>query len=244
MPKYIEPVERRRRIYAAVDVAAAEGGFAVRLDGRIPRSPDGLSLVCPTRALADLAAEDWAAQGVEILPSTMLATRMAWNALALRDAPELRADAAGRLAQFAGADLLCYFAAGPAALVERQERRWGPVITWAETALGVAFVRAEGIVHQPQPPASVARIEALAAAEDAFALIGLVFAASLFGSAILAFALRGGQLGGQAASDLSRLDEAFQEKRWGVDAEAAERAEAMVREAMTLERWFAALVDA
>ena len=49
------------------------------------------------------------------------------------------------------------------------------------------------------------------------------------------------ELTGQAAFDLSRLDETFQEERWGVDAEAEARAEAMAQEALTLERWFAAL---
>ena len=59
--------------------------------------------------------------------------------------------------------------------------------------------------------------------------------------AILAFALRRGELTAEAAFDLSRLDETFQEERWGVDAEAAARADAMAREAVTLERWFRAL---
>ena len=125
--------------------------------------------------------------------------------------------------------------------MERQERRWGAVIDWAEQALGAAFHRTQGIVHQPQPAATIARIEALAAAEDDFALAGLAAAAALFGSAILAFALRRGELTAEAAFELSRLDETFQEERWGVDAEAAARADAMATEAAMLERWFAAL---
>jgi len=115
------------------------------------------------------------------------------------------------------------------------------VIDWAEGALGVAFRRVRGIVHQPQPEATLARIEALAASEDAFALAALGAAAALFGSAILAFALRAGQLTAEAAFELSRLDETFQEERWGVDAEAAARVAAMAREAAMLGRWFAAL---
>jgi chaperone required for assembly of F1-ATPase len=125
--------------------------------------------------------------------------------------------------------------------VERQERRWGAVIDWAELALGAAFHRAQGIVHQPQPPATLARIEALAAAECDFALAGVAGAAALFSSAILAFALRRGELTADAAFELSRLDETFQEERWGVDAEAAARAEAMAKEAVMLGAWFAAL---
>jgi chaperone required for assembly of F1-ATPase len=239
LPPPSHHAERRRRFYAKVDIAAADGGFAVRLDGRTPASPTGTPLVPPTEALAGLVAAEWEAQVREIDPNAMAATRLAWGALAMDD--EIRAGAAQRLASFAGSDLLCYFADGPTGLVERQERRWGPVIEWAERALGVRFHRVQGIVHQPQPQATLDRIAALAASEDAFALSGLVAAAALFGSAILAFALRRGELTAEAAFELSRLDEAFQEERWGVDAEAAARSDAMAKEALTLGQWFAAL---
>jgi len=229
-----------RRFYASVDVAPADGGFAVRLDGRTPRSPAGRRLALPTRALADLVAQDWAAQGEHILPETMAATRLAWAALGLAE-PGGRAAAVARIADFAAADALCYFADGPAALLERQERHWGPVIAWAEASLGATFHRTQGIVHQPQPEATLGRIRALAEAEDDFALAGVMAAAALFGSAILAFALRRGELTAEAAFALSRLDEAFQEERWGVDSEAAIRSEAMAAEAVMLQRWFEAL---
>ncbi len=231
--------ERRKRFYAEVTVSAVNGAFAVQLDGRAPKSPKGAPLALPTEALAQLVADEWAAQGEHIDPAAMPATRLAWAALALDDAS--RAAAIERLATFAGSDLLCYFADGPSSLVERQERRWGPAIAWAEAALEVQFHRTQGVVHQPQPQATIDRIAELATAEDAFALTGLVAAAALFGSAILAFALRRGELTADAAFDLSRLDETFQEERWGVDAEAAARADAMAKEAVTLGRWFGAL---
>jgi len=231
--------ERRKRFYKAADVASEGDGFAVQLDGRTARSPTGAPLVLPTRALAELVAAEWAAQGEYIDPASMGATRLAAGALALDAAG--RAAAVERVASFAGSDLLCYFAEGPASLVERQERRWGPVIAWADQALGVTFHRTQGVIHQPQPQATLDRIAELTDAEDAFALIGLVAAAGLLGSAILAFALRRGQLTAEAAFDLSRLDETFQEERWGVDAEAAARADSMAKEAVTLGRWFEAI---
>jgi len=231
--------ERRKRFYASADVAPVNGGFAVRLDGRTPKSPTGAPLVLPTEALAQLVAAEWAAQGDEIDVGSMPTTRLAWSALALGGAQ--RDAAVERVASFAASDLLCYFADGPSRLVERQERRWGPVIDWAEAVLGVRFHRAQGIVHRAQPQATLDRIAELARGEDAFALTGLVAAAALLGSAILAFALRRGELTADAAFELSRLDETFQEELWGGDAEAAARADAMAKEAVTLERWFAAL---
>ncbi|HVN00886.1 MAG TPA: ATP12 family protein [Caulobacteraceae bacterium] len=231
--------ERRRRFYKAAGAAPADGGHAVQLDGRTARTAAGAPLVVPTEALARLIAAEWAAQGAQIDPASMPGTQLATAALSLGDAG--RAAAVERVASFAGSDLLCYFADGPSGLVERQERRWGPVIAWAEGALDVAFHRTQGIVHRPQPQPTLDRIAELARVEDDFALVGLVAAAALLGSAILAFALRRGELSAEAVFDLSRLDETFQEERWGVDAEAAARAEAMAKEAVALGRWFAAL---
>lgn len=232
--------ERMRRFYAEVATAPAEGGFAVTLDGRTPRSPRGLPLVLPSAALAELVGAEWAAQGEHILPATMPATRLAWTALATVE-PGVRQASVERIASFAGSDLLCYFADWPTELRVRQERDWGPVIDWAEAALGVSFVRARGVMHQPQPEATVARIAALAGADDDFALAGLAAATALLGSAILAFALRRGRLAADAAFALARLDETFQEEKWGADAEATARAEAIAAEAAMLGRWFGAL---
>ena len=50
-----------------------------------------------------------------------------------------------------------------------------------------------------------------------------------------------GALSGDEAHDLSRLDEAFQESQWGVDAEAAERTAAIRAEALEIDAWFRAL---
>ena len=64
---------------------------------------------------------------------------------------------------------------------------------------------------------------------------------ALFGSAVLALAVQRGWISGVQAFELSRLDEAWQEERWGVDAEAAERADRLRNEAEMLSRWFRGL---
>ena len=229
----------RRRFYAAVDVAPAEGGFAVRLDTRLPRSPEGRPLVLPNAALAALVAEEWSAQGEYLQPASMPATRLAWTAI--DRTAGLRPEMAAEIARFAATDLVCYFAEHPADLVRRQRELWEPVIAWAEETLDLRFTRAHGITHQPQPAATLERIATLALGADDLTLTGLAFGAALFTSAILTFALQRGRITADEAFQLSRLDETFQEDRWGVDAEAATRADAMARDSVTLGRWFEAL---
>jgi len=233
-----ESEERLKRFWTAVDVARGEGGWAVTLDGRTPRTPAGARLVLPAEAAARLVADEWAAQGEYLDPAAMPATRLA--STAIDRVSQAREPVADAIAAFAGSDLPCYLADAPASLVERQARDWTPWRDWAG-GLGVPLEACEGIVHRPQDPAAVARVRELALALDDFALTGLATAVPLFGSAVLGLALQRGALDGDAAFELSRLDEAFQEERWGVDEEAAERTAARRAEALLLGRWFQAL---
>jgi chaperone required for assembly of F1-ATPase len=230
---------RPKRFYAVAEAGPVDAGWGVLLDGRPVRTPAGARLVAPTQALAALVAQEWAAQGEAIDLAAMPATRLAFSA-ADRIAVK-RAETAAEVARFAGADLLCYFADAPQALTERQTQRWGPVLAWAHETLGLEFHRTVGIIHLAQPAATVAKVEALALALDDFALAALAMAAGLFGSAVLALALQLNQLDGEAAFELSRLDEEFQEQIWGVDAEAEARRALLTADAVLLDRWFQAL---
>jgi chaperone required for assembly of F1-ATPase len=234
-----DALSRPRRFYEAVSVVEDAGAFVPRLDGRTPRSPGGRPLALPTRALAELVADEWRAQGEVIDLTAMPATRLAHTALDV--VPSARARTLEGVVKFAAADLLCYFADGPHALVHRQEKTWTPLLDWAREVHGLTFRRTSGIVHREQPPDTLARLEDLLAVVDDFALAGLAFAAALFGSAILALALRAGRISADEAMAAARLDEIFQEEQWGVDAEAAARADAMAVEAVMAERWFGAL---
>ena len=234
-----ESEERLKRFWTAVDVAEGEGGWAVALDGRTPRTPAHARLALPTEAAARLVAEEWAAQGEFIDPATMPATRLA--STAIDRVSQAREPVADEIAAFSGSDLLCYLADHPTSLAVEQARDWTPWRDWAALELGVVLEPCVGIQHRAQDPAAIARVRELALRLDDFALTGLAMAAPLLGSAVLAFALQRGVLSGEAAFDLSRLDEAFQERQWGVDAEAAERTAARRAEAVMLDRWFRAL---
>jgi chaperone required for assembly of F1-ATPase len=234
-----EPLNPLRRIYKEVSVAPREGGWSVLLDGREARTPEKAPLRLPTETLARLIADEWDAQEINVEFARMPATRLAFTAI--DRAPAAHDALAAEVARYAGSDLLCYFAEEPRSLIDRQAARWTPVLEWAEAELGLTFQRTAGIMHRPQPPETLARVQALAAELDDHRLTALAFAAPLYGSAVLALAVQRGRLSGEAAFDVSRLDEAYQEELWGVDDEAAERTAGLRAEAVMLDRWFAAL---
>jgi len=234
-----EPGDKPRRFYKVVETAPAEGGFAVLLDGRPVRTPGGARLLLPTAAVAAQVAGEWSGQGPRLEMGAMHATRLANTAI---DAiPAAREATAQSVADFAATDLVCYRAEAPQALVRRQAEHWDPLLERARAEEGLVFVRAAGIVHEAQPDETLARIRDLALAQDDFRLAGLAFGAALFGSAVLAVAALRGWTSAEAAFDLSRLDEAWQEDQWGVDEEAAQRTARLRIEARMLGRWFEGL---
>ncbi len=231
--------EPTKRFYKTATAGPLDGSFGVLLDGRAPRTPAGARLMLSTLPLAQLVAAEWEAQAPNIDTARMAATRLAFTAIdRVRIA---RAETEAEIVRYAGSDGLCYRADGPATLADRQITAWDPLLAWARDELGIDLALATGIVHRLQPPRSLEAVAAAARAADDFALAGLVYAAALFGSAVLALAVWRGRLAAAEAFDLSRLDEAFQEQQWGVDAEAAERTAYRRGEAIMIGDWFAAL---
>jgi len=230
-----------KRFYKTAHAAPLGEGHTVMLDARTLKTPRQAPLLLPTRALADLIAAEWQAQTGVINLAAMPVTRLAFTA-----ADHVAAAANETLAEvvsYASTDLLCYFAEAPAGLVKRQEAEWGPLLDWAADELGLRLERAQGIVHHAQPAASLEQMTALVDSTDDFTLAGLAFAVGLYGSAVLALAVWRGRLSGEAAYEVSRLDEAFQQEQWGVDDDAAERTARRRLEAVMLDQWFSALKD-
>jgi chaperone required for assembly of F1-ATPase len=234
-----EPAEKPKRFYKTVGVAEVEGGWQVLLDGRNLRTPKAERMILPTRAVAEQVADEWAGQGETLEMAIMHATRLANTAIETIGGS--REGVADQIADYAGSDLICYFAEEPTGLVARQEAQWRPLLARAEADEGLRFERCVGIVHRDQPPETLTRVREIALSLDDFNLAGLAFGVALFGSAALAIGLLRGWLDGEEAFDLSRIDEAFQEEQWGVDAEAAERTGRLRGEARMLDRWFRAL---
>ncbi|MEG1453094.1 ATP12 family chaperone protein, partial [Brevundimonas sp.] len=187
-----ESEERIKRFWKTAEVAQTEDGWAVQLDGRTPKTPAHRKLVLPTQAAAQMVADEWAAQGEFLDAGTMPATRLA--STAIDRVVEVMEAVADEVAAYAGNDLTCYLAEAPQSLVERQEREWGQWRKWAEETHGIRLVPVQGIIHQTQDEASLAKVKALALSLDHFQLSGLAMAVPLLGSAILGLALQQGKL--------------------------------------------------
>jgi chaperone required for assembly of F1-ATPase len=214
---------KAKRFWKKTTVEAVEGGFEIRLDGRPVRTPAKAPLIVPTRALAEVIAAEWEAQEGEIDPNTMPATRSA-NA-AIDKVAIQHAEVANLLADYGDSDLLCYRAAHPRELVERQAEQWDPLLDWAEEAFGVRLHPRTGIMHVPQEAEALQVLRAKSHGFNAFELAAFHDLVSLSGSLILGLAVTHGKLSADEAWMRSRLDELYQIEQWGEDEEASESAE-------------------
>jgi chaperone required for assembly of F1-ATPase len=208
-----------KRFYKKASAVPSAGGVAILLDERPVKTPGRHPLLVPTEELAEAIAEEWNGQGEDIDPRSMPLTGLA-NAAIDRVTPDPAAFARG-IAQYGESDLLCYRAEGPRALVERQAEQWDALLDWARHRFDIELETVCGVMHRPQPTASVNQLAAATAARDPFRLAGLSPLVTVSGSLIIALALAEGAIGLEAGWAAATLDEQWQAEQWGEDPLAA-----------------------
>lgn len=217
-----------KRFYKTAEATPSDDGWSVTLDGRPIRTPAKRPLVVPTEALARAIADEWAAQGDELKPATMPLTGLA-NAAIDRVGTE-RLAFVDSLAAYTDGDALAYRADHPDDLVQRQAATWNPILDWAERHFDVEFELVQGVMHRPQPPATVARLRTALEALDDFSLTAMQPLVTISGSLAVALALLEGAIDEDAAWAAGQLDELYQAEKWGED-ELAAKSRASRREA-------------
>ena len=207
-----------KRFWTEVEVQRQDGGWAVRLDGRPIRTPARAELLLPSEALGNAIAEEWRSVEGEVDPGAMPLTGFA-NAAIDRVEPERQAFAGG-LARYAEADLACYRSEWPPELVARQAQAWDALLDWARRRYDVDFVTSSGLMHVPQPPATVERLTHAVAVLDAFRLAALSSLTAIGGSLIAGLGVVEKATAAEEAWGAVSIDERWQLEQWGADAEA------------------------
>ena len=220
--------EPPRRFYKTAAAGPHAAGFAVLLDGKAALTPARKPLAVADRRVAEALAAEWEALGERLDPAAMPLTRIV-NAAIDRVAGETDAVRA-EIVKYAGTDLICYRAEGPASLVAAQAAAWDPLIAWAQEALGVRLTLAEGIVHVAQDESALVAVDAALQPLDALSLAALSTITALTGSAVIALAVLKGRLKVDEAWAAAHVDEDWQLAHWGTDEAALARRAARRRE--------------
>jgi chaperone required for assembly of F1-ATPase len=223
-----------KRFYKEAGLAEAEGGFGVLLDGRPVNTPARRRVVVPWRPLAEALAGEWAAQSETIDPATMPLTKLVNSAL--DGVADNMAEVEAEVVRYGGSDLICYRAGDPESLVAAQGASWDPLVAFARDRLGARLALAEGVMFATQPDVA---LDAFAAAVRAYVgegpgaplrLTALHVMTTLTGSLTIALAKALNKIDLSTAWTAAHIDEDFQMRTWGEDAEALTRREARLRE--------------
>lgn len=220
-----------KRFYKDVSVERSEDGYHVTLDGRRLKTPGKLPLAAPSKYIASCVAAEWDAQATDIKPETMPCTRLV--NVAIEITPGNREGLVAEARKYAGTDLLCYRAPQPKKLVQRQMDLWDPILEWAAEQ-GVRLQTTNAILAIDQAETSLDVVEDYAAGLSDLSLTLFVHLTAVYGSAVLAMAVMGGQLSGLEALKLSRVDADYQIEKWGEDPDEAAKLEALQDEITAL----------
>ncbi len=200
-----------------------ESGYWLELDGKALRTPAGLELRFPTRALAEAVAAELGDSPIKALRNFTAIPNLRFAATALDRVAAAREATIDGVAAYGEADLLCYRAEEPTELVAREQAAWQPLLDWAATRHGALLACAVGISYVPQPPSALAVLRKAVAAQDDMTLTGLAMVVQITGSLVLGLALLDGFIDADQAFELAELNETYQIEKWGEDYEAADR---------------------
>jgi chaperone required for assembly of F1-ATPase len=177
-----------KRFYKTVTVQhTEENAFTVMLDGRPVKTPSGRLLLTPGENLALALKGEWDSQNAAIDPQSMPLTQFLNTAID-RVAPD-RAGFESGVMVYLDTDLLCYRAARPADLAQRQEALWNPPLDWFREQTGCALETTTGLTALRQPLEAKRAANTMLSAASIEELTALQITTAATGSLILALAL-------------------------------------------------------
>ncbi len=210
-----------KRFYQRVAVRGEQAPFSIALDEGLLRTPGKAPLELPTRALAEAVAGEWERQQERINPFDMPLTRLC-NA-AIDRVRGRRAAVIDDICAFGAHELLCYRAETPLAFAHLQARTWDPLLEWAQGELGAKFAIGCGVMPVEQPQETLKVLRRRYGTFGDFQLAALSNMATLSHSALLPLAVAAARLTPEDAWEAANLEEAWNIRQWGADAEATAR---------------------
>jgi len=112
--------------------------------------------------------------------------------------------------------------------VARQHKTWQPLVDWVRREFDAPLTVTAGVMPRPQSAAALQALRRTIDGLDDLELTALQALTGVCGSLVIALALHGGLIDADQAWAASQLDETFQIEKWGEDAEATKRRQALL----------------
>jgi chaperone required for assembly of F1-ATPase len=175
-----------KRFYKTVTAVDGDGGYRIHLDGKPVKTPSRQELVAPSREIAALLVSEWEAQAETIKPDTMPVTQIVTTVREHGEA--LRPAITEEILGYLNTDLLCYRAAEPEAVGNRQILQWDPWLSWFEKRFSVPLQTTLGLTALRQPDAAHRAVREAVEELDLWRFTVVQIVTGISGSIILALA--------------------------------------------------------
>ena len=207
--------------HTRVDALDNNAGFAISLDGRQVKTPQGVVFSVQSAALADVICGEWDAVDETINPDAMPIYKYAVTAI---DRVSTQRDAVvSELASYGNSDLLCYREDRDQRLADHQHQIWQPYLDWARDTFGIQLDVFGGIMPGTQSASAKSKLYDVVDRHSDFHLSGLHTLVTVSGSLILGLAAINNHASLDAIVDAAFLDDLWQQEKWGYDDDAALR---------------------
>lgn len=233
--------------------------------GKPLMTPAKQPLSAPNQAVADAIAAEWAVLGNDDLsllsrtseartsdqvgaqparrqePKAMSAYQKlpltGFSALTIDLITPQREAVTEELLEYGETDLLLYREDVEATLSARQVKEWNPWIEWAKQQFHTHYELGIGIVPVAQPISNADKHLAAIEALSPWQLACLAVVVKPTTSLILGLAFMRGALSAEELFHLSRLEEEYNIERWGLEEDAEEAANNLLRDLQAAQRW-------
>ncbi|MDE1901094.1 MAG: ATPase [Alphaproteobacteria bacterium] len=218
-----------------------EGGlYALYRDGEMMKTPRDLPLAVAHRKLAEAMLHECLAQTEERLDlRKMPMVQMTLTVLDI--APLQRGNIIDGIMRYADSELVCQRAMEPDDLMQEQHRVWQPFLDWCEARFNIGLLLGSGVVPFQQLPETLAPLRAYVESLDDYRLIGVSEAVGVSSSLVLGLALATGYADAESVFNAAELEQLWQVRKWGADAEIQERHAAIRRDLDDCQSWFSLL---
>ncbi|MFI3242450.1 MAG: ATP12 family protein [Alphaproteobacteria bacterium] len=141
-----------------------------------------------------------------------------------------------KLLQFSLTDTLMFWG-NEKDLIELQQQKWQPILTWAEKQLNLEIKRTQNLDVPEENKEAGYRIKNFLLSLDDKELTAFYKSALLMKSILLAMAFVKKEISAEQAFEAALLEERWQNKIWGTTDEAEENQEAFKQELIEIENF-------
>ena len=229
-----------KRFYKQASSLKTDEGYTIQLDGKDAKTPSGILLIAPNKAVAEAVVSEWEAQEDTIDDESMPLTQILVTAI---DRQRDRDDITNQLADHIHTDLLCYRTEEPQVLADKQAEVWDPWLVWFKDMFGTKLKTTTALEVVQQDPDLRSRIWNYAEALDEhyFAILHIV--TSLSGSIILALAFLEFDIDADTLFEASELEEIYHADLAGSPDPVVEKRQKAMRRDLEASLQFMNLLD-